>query len=330
MRATAILFCGPGEVAFEAVEVPEPAAGEVLIRTAFSGVSPGTELRCLAGRQPGLTTWPFIPGYSLAGLVERAGPGTHLSPGTRVFTSGTQKASVHRLWGGHCSLAVCDESKVLPLPDNLPLPQAAMLKLAAISAHGVQLSDPQPGERVAVVGLGPIGLVSALLHQARGAEVVATDLHGPRRDRARAFGLRIAEPADSLTGTFTPHFVDGADIVVDSTGAPNVVEQSLELLSSPAWDNEPQSRRRLLVQGSYSDQLSFDYQKAFLRQAEVLFPRDAQRRDLDFVAQATAAGVLDLSCLLEANHPSAAAAAQTYRRLQENPGSLISTCFRWP
>ena len=52
MQAQAVLFRGVNEVTVEAVEIPAPGPGEVLIQTACSTVSPGTELRCLAGRQP--------------------------------------------------------------------------------------------------------------------------------------------------------------------------------------------------------------------------------------------------------------------------------------
>jgi D-arabinose 1-dehydrogenase-like Zn-dependent alcohol dehydrogenase len=54
----------PGEL-----ELPSPGQYEVLVRTAYSCISPGTEMRCLAGNESGSTIYPFIPGYALTGEV---------------------------------------------------------------------------------------------------------------------------------------------------------------------------------------------------------------------------------------------------------------------
>lgn len=62
MQNRALLFAAPHQVSLGETTLPDPGPGEVLIETAFSCVSPGTELRCLAGRQVDRPPFPFIPG----------------------------------------------------------------------------------------------------------------------------------------------------------------------------------------------------------------------------------------------------------------------------
>ena len=90
MRAQAIVFTGEGEVELRGVTIPEPGPGEVLVETVYSSVSPGTELRCLAGGQPGQPPWPYIAGYALTGHVLRRGEGVDVAEGTPVCAAGTR------------------------------------------------------------------------------------------------------------------------------------------------------------------------------------------------------------------------------------------------
>lgn len=53
MQAHAIVFTGVGQAAVTETEIPSPGPGEVLVETAYTAISPGTELRCLAEAQPG-------------------------------------------------------------------------------------------------------------------------------------------------------------------------------------------------------------------------------------------------------------------------------------
>src|SRR5687767_419645 len=96
MNGQAVTFVGPRRVQLANVDVPEPASGEVLIRTLFSGVSAGTELLAYRGlidpdlpldesisALSGTFRYPFRYGYSCVGMVERS-PGDH-SEGALVF-----------------------------------------------------------------------------------------------------------------------------------------------------------------------------------------------------------------------------------------------------
>ncbi|BET68846.1 hypothetical protein ASA1KI_37640 [Opitutales bacterium ASA1] len=92
-----------------------------MIKTSLSSISPGTELRCLAGEQDGLGRdhFPFIPGYSLVGTVVRAS-GRHAGlVGQMVFSSGARRAGHTTAWGGHIGDAVVPGDSVVPIPDGI-------------------------------------------------------------------------------------------------------------------------------------------------------------------------------------------------------------------
>jgi len=154
MRTEAIFFEAPGVVACGEVEIPEPSGDRVLIQTAYSTVSPGTELRSLAGKQAGTKAWPFIPGNSLSGAVVAAGPDSTVKIGAKVYCSGTKAACVELLWGGNAGYAITSSADVYEVPVATSLLDLSFAHIAAIALRGVQLSQVKPGERVAIIGLG--------------------------------------------------------------------------------------------------------------------------------------------------------------------------------
>ena len=328
MQAQAVLFRGVNEVAVEAVEIPAPGPGEVLIQTACSTVSPGTELRCLAGRQPSPSPWPFIPGYSLSGTIVACGEAVELAPGTRVFCTGTRRADANLMWGGHVAYAVAPAVAVFPLPEIIPLPAASALHLAAIAFHGLRLARPLPHEKVVVLGLGAIGQMSARLFSAAGAQVLAIDLTPARVALARAAGIEAITPDGAIAATVHEVLPDGADIVVDATGAAAVLPQAVASARELGWDDSPLQGARIVVQGSYPEDFSIPYQEAFRKEAHILVPRDMQPRDVRAVIDLMVRDRLRIDDLLSALLPVDQAPA-TYARLRSAPDELVTAVFRW-
>jgi len=81
-------------------DLRRPASGEVLVATRFTCVRPGTELRCLAGRQPDAVGFPYIPGYAMVGEVIAVGPEVSMPIGTHVYLNGTRDGgSLGLMWG---------------------------------------------------------------------------------------------------------------------------------------------------------------------------------------------------------------------------------------
>jgi predicted dehydrogenase/threonine dehydrogenase-like Zn-dependent dehydrogenase len=210
-----------GRVVVEEMPVPDCGAGEVLVRTAFSVLSPGTEtasvrastpepavsrwtrrarkvgevVRMLRSRGPSETRASIaariegpsaVSGYSLAGTVLRVGPDVaDLVPGQRVACAGASSAH-------HAEIVAVPRNLVVPVPERLPLEQAAFVTLGAIALQGVRQAEARLGELVCVIGLGPIGQLSAALLRASGCRVVGADLDASRAERARDLGVELA------------------------------------------------------------------------------------------------------------------------------------------
>jgi 3-hydroxyethyl bacteriochlorophyllide a dehydrogenase len=327
MRAQAILFTGPGQAALGDIAIPEPGRGEVLIETSYTCISPGTEMRCLAGKQPGAPAWPFIPGYALAGIIAAQGPGATLPVGTPVFCSGTEKADANRCWGGHVGHAVRAEASVFPIPAGIDLLDAALAKLAAICYHGVRMSRPLPHERIAVIGLGPIGQLAARLHAATGARVVCGDVAPERVAIARGAGLEAIQVEGDLASAFRPVLPDGADVIVDATGAPAVLAQAIALARDVAWHDATPGGARLLVQGSYPADFGVPYQAAFMKELSILITRDQQPQDTRTALELMQRGKLRVRDLIT-DVRAPADAPRTYAELVTSR-SAMTFVFEW-
>jgi threonine dehydrogenase-like Zn-dependent dehydrogenase len=205
-----------GETTVAEVPIPAPQAGEVLVRIAASLVSAGTERalvefagKSLAGKarsRPDLVRQvldkarregvinsleaafnrldqPSPLGYSSAGVVVALGEGVQgLKAGQRVACAGGNYAV-------HAEYACVPKILLTPLPDEVDFESAAFTTLGAIALHGFRLSEVQLGERVAVIGLGLLGLLAAGIANAAGCRVLGIDLDENRVSLARAMGF---------------------------------------------------------------------------------------------------------------------------------------------
>lgn len=284
-RAVACL--APGEVEIRDVELPEPEAGEVLIKTSFSAISPGTEIRCIRGEQPDSVPFPFVLGYSMVGEVI-GGEAEWI--GKMVYCGGSQKVSIDRMWGAHCGHAIASTESLCELPTGVSFADAAMARLLAIALRGVSVAQPAIGERVAVIGLGVIGLFSARAFAASGADVLALDQSPDRAQIAGLTGIRTAVVERNLPEPVLALWPDGADIVVDCTGVRVVLDHAIACGRERTWADHEEQGCRIVLQGSYPGDAHFNYQAAFLKEASLLLPRDCQPHDINLALEMMADG----------------------------------------
>jgi 2-desacetyl-2-hydroxyethyl bacteriochlorophyllide A dehydrogenase len=328
MQAKAIVATAVGQVEVRHVELPEPGPGEVLFEARYSCISPGTEMRTLGGKQSG-AKFPLIPGYAMLGRVVRRGPGVAIEEGTLALLAGTKYAAgVNVCWGGHMSHAVADAERLFPIAEDIDPVQAVAAKLASIAYHGLRLARPLPEEKVAVIGLGCIGHLAAKLYTATGAHTVACDTSPKRVARATAGGISAVVAGASLRETFASVFPDGADVVVDCTGVPQVMAGAIEVGRDLPWGNHEKQGARLIVQGSYADGFSVPYDSAFLREMSLHVPRNEQMRDRGIVLELIQRGTLSLkSIITDVRKPEDAQA--TYTELGKPDPDLMTVVYDW-
>src|SRR5437870_4811516 len=163
-------FGGPDVLKLQNVADPKPDSGQVLVRVKAAGVNPvDTYIRAgVYAKKPNL---PYTPGTDAAGIVEAAGPNVkRFKPGDRVYTNGS-------ITGVYAELALCEESRVHPLPSNISFAQGAALGVPYGTAYRAlfQRGHAKPGEAVLVHGAsGGVGIACVQFARAAGLTVIGT------------------------------------------------------------------------------------------------------------------------------------------------------------
>ena len=230
MKARAVRFLAPRTVEAGEVDLREPRDGELLVRAAFAGISSGTELLAYRGElEPclprdetlgalgGTFEYPFAYGYSAVGVVERSRGA--VPEGERVFA-----------FHPHQDRFVVGADDVVPV-DGIDERAATLLPLAETAVQVSLDAGARYGEHVVVVGLGPVGILSAALLARTGAHVLGSEPRAWRRDAARAFDLASVEPGELDAAVRERTGGRGADLVVEASGSPDALAAALALLA---------------------------------------------------------------------------------------------------
>jgi polar amino acid transport system substrate-binding protein len=129
-------------------------------------------------------------GYSCSGVVLEARD-CDFTPGMRVACAGTDAAT-------HAEVNFVPRNLCAAIPEGVGFDEAAFVALGGIALHAVHLAAPSAGQNVAVIGLGPIGLLLAQIVRAAGCRVAGFDLRADRLQKARALGIEQTAEADRL------------------------------------------------------------------------------------------------------------------------------------
>ncbi len=185
-------FGGPEVMRVEDVPDLQPAAGEVLIRVAAAGVNP-VETYIRNGNYAFRPDLPYTPGSDGAGVIEELGPGVELyKKGDRVYFFGSK-------CGSYAELALCSETHIRPLPDDISFSQGAALGIPYGTAYRAlfQRGSAQAGETVLVHGAsGGVGIAAAQLAAAAGLRVIGTAGSDKGRQLVREQGAEYAVTHD--------------------------------------------------------------------------------------------------------------------------------------
>lgn len=243
----------------ELMEIPCPTAklGHLLIKTAFSVISAGTERMLVefgkanylskAKQQPDkvkqvldkiktdgiLSTLnsvqakldqPLPLGYSNAGTVIEIGKGVdNFGIGDRVISNGS-----------HAEVVCVPKNLCAKIPEGVSDEEAAFTVLASIALQGVRLAKPTLGENFVVTGLGLIGQIVVQILIAQGCQVLAIDLDKDRLELARRFGAetvdlsKVEDPISKGLAFSKGQGVDGV-IIAASTKSSEPVHQAAQM-----------------------------------------------------------------------------------------------------
>lgn len=179
---------GDGRIGLIEEDIPDLRPGAVLVEVHSSLVSPGTELggwrglrRRLDNPDPSASPRPF--GYQNAGVVLKAGEGVE------EFSAGDRVACMGGGYALHTNYAVVPHHLCVALPDQVTFPQGAYNHLAATALNALRRGEPEFGEYVAVLGLGVVGQLTAMLYKLAGNSVIGWDMIPLRAEVAQGWGI---------------------------------------------------------------------------------------------------------------------------------------------
>lgn len=254
----AIVFEGVGRVAWSTVDDPSPAApGDVVVRVAAAGLC-GSDLHVYRGREPGLDAGTVM-GHELCGEVVAAGGGvTRWRAGDRVVAPFSTAcgdcfycrrelpsrcargelfgwvAAGRGLEGGQAEYVRVPlaDATLVAMPPELPAERALLAgDVLATGWFGAANGGVAPGDTVAVVGCGAVGISACLAARELGAaRVVALDPAADRRRLAERFGGEGVAPEAAGERVAEATGGRGADVVVEAVGSPAATRLAWELV----------------------------------------------------------------------------------------------------
>ncbi len=250
----AVRYHGPGQpLRLETLPVPEPGAGEVLVRIRAAGIC-HTELHFTDGLL-NLGVAPLVLGHEIAGEVAAVGPAvTGVRPGDRVLVyyyvtcgrchwcrTGREnlcpkvEAELGFITdGGYAEYVRVPARNLVPVPDSLTLEGAATLGCSATTAiHATRLAGVGLGDTVVVYGVGGVGLALVQLAKLAGARVLAVGRTPRKLDKALDLGADAvinAREEDVAAAVRRLTDGEGADGVFDLVGTAETMPRALACL----------------------------------------------------------------------------------------------------
>jgi (R,R)-butanediol dehydrogenase / meso-butanediol dehydrogenase / diacetyl reductase len=316
----AVRWHAAGDLRFEDVELALPLGpGMVEVEVAYCGIC-GSDLaeyrhpfairpekvHPLTGQQP-----PVTLGHEFSGTVVAIGDGVdQVAVGDRVsadacWRCGECKACVEGRYnqciksgsiglssdGAFAQLVRFPAYCAVPLPDNVSDEVGAMLEPLAVGLHALDRGHARAGERLVVIGYGPVGAATALIGRSLGLDPLVCELSPGRLARAEAHGFEthapepekkdFAKAVRGLTG-------GGAGIVVDCTGAVPALEAALEMSERGG---------RIVIAGIPKKPVAVDAGRMVLYERELIATL-GYANDLPRVAAMIASGALEPSVMI--------------------------------
>ena len=194
---------------------------EALIKTEYTMISAGTELSRAYALKKGFK-YPVRPGYCAVGKVIKAGKDLDVKKGDRVFFNAPHASLVK--WKTSDSV---QGPLIKKLDEDIDPIDATAMNLMLVALQGVNLSEVKLGYKVAVFGLGNIGILTALMYQKMGCKVIGVDPVKERCDLAKDMGLKYTLFRDKEEVLQDFAGADGFDITADVTGLSKVIEDCI-------------------------------------------------------------------------------------------------------
>jgi len=244
----------PGDIRIEEMDIPVPKDDEALIQIKAVGVC-GSDVHFYKVGRIGdfVVESPLVLGHECAGEVVEVGKDVKtLKAGDRVAVEAgvpCRKCDFCRrgrynlcadvtflatppFHGAFREYIAHPEDYLFKLPDNMSYEEGAMIEPLAVGVYAAERGDVNVNHTVAIIGSGPIGLMTLQAVKARGAtEVYSTDLEPFRLDFAKKLGASavINAKEEDPVQKILEYTDGGADVVMDAVGYPKTIPQTIKI-----------------------------------------------------------------------------------------------------
>lgn len=290
-------------------DLPEPdlTEGHAIVSIRRIGIC-GTDYHAFKGNQP-FFQYPRILGHELSGVIDQIGPNDEgLAPGDRVAIipylhcgkciacrrghtnccANMQVLGVHQDGGMRERISI--PAALLLKADKLTLDEAAMIEPLAIGAHAVRRAEVAAGDKVLVIGSGPIGLGVMAFAKYAGAQVIAMDINEERLDFCQTWA-KADQTINALQCDAKERLSELTDgefpvAVFDATGNPASMKKSFELVSHGG---------KLIFVGLVKGDITFSDPEFHKRELTLMGSRNATAADFRHVMDVLSCHALDMS-----------------------------------
>jgi 3-hydroxyethyl bacteriochlorophyllide a dehydrogenase len=307
MDAFAVVLNQPESLAVSRLALAQPGPADVVVDTAWSGISTGTERLLWQGRMPAFPGmgYPLVPGYEAVGTITAAGPDSQARLGQTVFVPGANCfGDVRGLFGGAASRLVVPAARTVQIDPQLG-ERGVLLALAATAFHVV---SPEHAVPDLIVGHGVLGrLLARLVVQAGGDPPVVWETNPGRVTGAR--GYAVTHPDQDPRRDYR--------CICDASGDPAVLDTLIARIT----------RGGEIVLAGFYDRLSFAFPPAFMREARLRIAAEFRPPDLETVCRLVEQGSLSLDGLI--THRMDATRAPDAYRTAFNDSACLKMILGW-
>ncbi len=240
------------KIKLEKTRIPSITSDEVLIQVKVCGIC-GSDIHAYKGRHPFVHP-PIVLGHEFSGLVSHVGSGVRgISKGEKVtvepnIVCGKCYNCLYGRYniclnlkvigcvgynGAFAEYIVIPKDKVIKLPQGISYDEAALIEPAAVAVHAVKKAQQRIGDRVVILGAGPIGILVMQVAKISGAkETIITDLLDYRLKKAQDLGAdRTINPRnENLVNLIKEDYSGGGvDLVYDCVGIEETVSQAIQI-----------------------------------------------------------------------------------------------------
>ena len=264
MKARAQVLVGPAEFQLREVEVPLPGPGELRVRVRGCGIC-GSD-KFLAQVCPP----DSVLGHEVVGEVELCGAevgGWRIGDRAIPVGDGIGMGGSERL-GGFSELLVVSADVCVRVPETLPSRQAVLAEPVANGLHFVRRARLRPGQRVAILGAGQIGLSVLFWARRLGADRIAVS--EPVQVRAQlardmgADGVLNPRDHDNLSASITEVLGGRPDVVFEAVGQPDIMTEAVHMVGG--------RRGVVVIAGITMEQIVIQPLALALKETDLVFP----------------------------------------------------------